>query len=165
MNAEEKVDNVLNLENNSMCIQVDTLAEIKVLEKKSTQVEYNCENRNLELENYNDESTFKNFSDSCKMNTNENSMFQQTNAMLGTSDRQSGSNSVQDTGYQTYSMSNTTNVIDSYNSTPVKQKIYRRDRILMTDDEFHLADWKENMKNIFSSTPSRSNRKRNNHIF
>ncbi|XP_017762083.1 PREDICTED: protein aurora borealis [Eufriesea mexicana] len=164
INAEEKVDNILNLENNSMCIQVDTLAEIKVLEKKSTQTEYNYENRILELKNHNAESTFKNLTDSCKMNTNENSMFQQTNAILGISDQQSGSNSVQDAGYQTYSMSNTTNVIDSYNSSPVKQKVYRRDRILMTDDEFRLADWKENVKNIFSSTPSRSNRKRNNDI-
>lgn len=83
-------------------------------------------------------------------------MFQQVNTILGISDVQSVSNSAQDTGYQTYSMNSATNV-DSYN-TPVKQKAYWEDRILMTDGEFCLSDWKENIKNIFSSTPSRSNR-------
>lgn len=102
--------------------------------------------------------------DSCKMNTND-SIFQQTNAILATSNQQSVSNSAQDTGYQTYSMNNTTNVTDSYNITPVKQKLYWGDQILITDDEFPLSDWKENMKNIFSSTPSRTNREKDNHVF
>lgn len=82
--------------------------------------------------------------------------------MLGISGQQSVSNSIQDTGYQTCSMSNTANVTDSY-STPTKQKAYWGDRILMSDDELRLPEWRENMKNIFSSTPSRSNR--DTHVF
>lgn len=90
--------------------------------------------------------------------TCESYVLQQTNGTLGIPDQQSISNYAQDTGYQTYSMSNVT---DGY-SSPTKQKPFWGERILITDDEFRLSEWKENMKNIFSSTPSRSNR---DHLF
>lgn len=159
-NVERKVE-FLNVHNNSIC---DTRIEKKVLEKNSIYVEHNCDNKTSEFnfKYQNTDNTLKYVTDSCKMNTND-SIFQQTNAMLATSNQQSVS--AQDTGYQTYSMNNTTNVTDSYNITPVKQKLYWGDQILITDDEFALSDWKENMKNIFSSTPSRTNREKDNHVF
>ncbi|CAK9797412.1 Protein aurora borealis [Anthophora plagiata] len=148
------------------CIQADAHTELKVLAKNSTQLEHDHETETLEFNSrhFNVINKYKYLTESCKINTSESYIFQQTNAMLGISDQQSVSNSVQDTGYQTYSMSSTTNVNDSYNSTPIKQKAYWGDRILMTDEKFRLPDWKENMKNIFSSTPSRSNREKENHI-
>ncbi|KOC60874.1 Protein aurora borealis [Habropoda laboriosa] len=147
-------------------IQADTCAEVKVLAKNSTEFEHNHETGTLEFnpEQVNVVNTFKYLTESCKINTNESYILQQTNTMLGISDQQSVSNSVQDTGYQTYSMSSTTNITDSYNTTPIKQKACWGDRILMTDEKFRLYDWKENMKNVFSSTPSRSNREKENHV-
>lgn len=161
-NVGRKVE-FLNVHNNSTC---DTRIEKKVLAKNSIYVEHNCDNKTSEF-NFkcqNTDNTLKYVTDSCKMNTND-SIFQQTNAMLATSNQQSISNSAQDTGYQTYSMNNTTNVTDSYDITPIKQKLCWGDQILITDDEFPLSDWKENMKNIFSSTPSRTNREKDNHVF
>ncbi|XP_060827329.1 protein aurora borealis [Bombus pascuorum] len=163
VNADKKAGDLLNLQSESASAQDDTHTEIKVLAKNSIHVEHNCENKTTEFDvKYsNATSTFKSY----KTSTNESCMIQQTNAMLGISGQQSVSNSIQDTGYQTCSMSNTANVTDSYGTTPTKQKAYWGDRILMSDDELRLPEWRENMKNIFSSTPSRSNRERNTHIF
>ncbi|KAF3429679.1 hypothetical protein E2986_02192 [Frieseomelitta varia] len=158
INADKKVDNFLNLESNCTWVQGDTQTEIKVLAKNSTHVKHNFENTTSEsnIKHNTATDTFKHLTNSYKANVNEYCMFQQMNTILGISDVQSVSNSAQDTGYQTYSMNSATNV-DNYN-TPVKQKAYWEDRILMTNGEFCLPDWKENIKNIFSSTPSRSNR-------
>ncbi|XP_076240347.1 aurora kinase A activator-like protein bora [Calliopsis andreniformis] len=164
--AENKIEHSMDVHNNSTCIQIDNLTEAKIVSASSSNFEYNLETETSEFNSkqQNDVHTFKHLTESCKIYTNENCRLQQTNGILGVSDQQSVSNFAQDTGYQTYSMSSTTNVTDSYNSTPVKQKACWSDRILLTDDEFRLCDWKENIKNIFSSTPSRSNRERDNHI-
>ncbi|XP_031826709.2 aurora kinase A activator-like protein bora [Nomia melanderi] len=162
---DASLDKVKALDNNSTYIETNHLTEANIAIMNSTNLEKNFETEILEFisKDQNDVHMFNHLTNSCKMFTSENCILQQTNAMLGMSDQHSVSNSVQDTGYQTYSMSSTVNVTDSYNITPVKPKTgYSH---LLADDEFRLSDWKENMKNIFSSTPSRSNRERENHIF
>ncbi|XP_076642906.1 aurora kinase A activator-like protein bora [Halictus rubicundus] len=142
--ADYKIHRSLNFGNNSEYAEDSDSPKTKIVVKSSTYIERNFETEDTEFstKNQNDVHTF---------------------TKLGMSDLQSVSNSVQDTGYQTYSMSSTVNMTDSCNGTPVKQKNYYGERILLTDDEFRLSDWKENMKNIFCSTPSKTNRE--NHIF
>ncbi|KZC10789.1 PREDICTED: protein aurora borealis [Dufourea novaeangliae] len=159
---EKKTDNCMNFNGNSTCVQTNNFIEAKVIAKRSNDFDTDVLEFNSKKQTSVHES--KNLTDSCKMVTSESCILQQTHTVLGISDQQSVSNSAQDTGYQTYSMSSTANVTDSYNGTPVKQKVCWDDRIVLTDDEFRLSDWKENM-NIFCSTPSRSNRERKNHIF
>lgn len=160
--TQNKMDSSLNLDSNSTYLQTDNYTETKVVSKYLT----NTENESLErhFKQQSDARAFQYLTDSCQVFANENCILQQTNGTLGTSDQQSVSNFIQDTGYQTNSMSSTTNVIDSYNITPVKQKAYWEDRVPLADDEFSLFDWKENMKNRFCSTPSKSNRERDSHI-
>ncbi|XP_076162836.1 aurora kinase A activator-like protein bora [Ptiloglossa arizonensis] len=164
--AENKTDNSVHIDSNSTCIQASYFTEAKVVSKSATHSEHELKTEASEfnVKRHNPANVFKQLTDSCKLYTNESCILQQTNTILGISDQQSISNSVQDTGYQTYSMSNTTNVTDSYNSTPVKQKACWRDQILLIDDEFRMSDWKENVKNIYSSTPSKTNKEWDNYI-
>lgn len=85
--------------------------------------------------------------ESCKRN----------NIMSGVFTQQSISNTVQDTGYQTYSMNNTMHMVDSYSDTSISQKIHCNERIIISKDNVQLS-WKENMSNVFSSTPSKCNK-------
>lgn len=94
---------------------------------------------------------FPNFSQVYKL---ENCTSQQTNIFWGMSEKQSASNIVQDTGYQTFSMNSTTNLTDS---SSAKQKFYNNEQFLLFDDEIPLSDWKENFKNVACSTPSKCN--------
>nr|KAF7423265.1 hypothetical protein H0235_008548 [Vespula pensylvanica] len=87
----------------------------------------------------------------------ENCTSHKTNIFLGMSERQSVSNIVQDTGYQTYSMNSTTNLMES---SSVKQKFYYNEQFLISDDEIPLSDWKENFKHFVCSTPSKYNHER-----
>ncbi|XP_017886946.1 protein aurora borealis [Ceratina calcarata] len=144
--TEKKTDDYLNTEDASMCTQVE---DTEVVANDSVRVERNFEIPTSEINLKYNANAFTPVT-----NTFESYVLQQTNGTLGISDRQSVSNCAQDTGYQTYSMSNVTD------NTPTKQKSCWGDRVLVTDDEFRLSEWKENMKNIFSSTPSRSNRDR-----
>lgn len=84
----------------------------------------------------------------------ENCTSHKTNIFLGMSERQSASNIVQDTGYQTYSMNSTTNLMES---SSVKQKFYYNEQFLISNDEIPLSDWKENFKHFVCSTPSKCN--------
>ncbi|XP_034191049.1 aurora kinase A activator-like protein bora [Osmia lignaria lignaria] len=149
--AKNKVDNLLNSDSNAMSAKTDVCTETKASVKNPVQQENNFETENSKLDSKHC-NALKCLTDSYRMITNESCMFQQTNTALGISDQH---NSVQDTGYQTYSMNSITNVTNNYNGTPVKQKACWGDRILLTDDEFRHET---NIKNIFCSTPSRSNR-------
>ncbi|KYN44897.1 hypothetical protein ALC56_00893, partial [Trachymyrmex septentrionalis] len=82
----------------------------------------------------------------------------QSNIMSGAFEQQSISNSIQDTGYQTCSMNSMMHTIDSYN-TSMSQKTLWNERILTSRDIAQLS-WKENMTNVFSSTPSKYNKER-----
>ncbi|KAG5327652.1 BORA protein, partial [Pseudoatta argentina] len=84
----------------------------------------------------------------------------QSNIMSGAFEHQSISNSIQDTGYQTYSMNSIMHTIDSYN-TSMSQKPVWNERIMTSRDIAQLS-WKENMTNVFSSTPSKYNKEREN---
>lgn len=84
----------------------------------------------------------------------------QSNIMSGAFEHQSISNSIQDTGYQTYSMNSIMHTIDSYN-TSMSQKPVWNERIVTSRDIAQLS-WKENMTNVFSSTPSKYNKEREN---
>lgn len=100
--------------------------------------------------------------DWCK-NHSDDSYVPQNNTLLGHSGsgQQSIFSSAQDTGYQTCSMSNTTGNTDNCSMTPIKQSLQNwNERILSTVDEVQLSDWKDNMKNMFSSTPSKYSRRR-----
>ncbi|XP_076279022.1 aurora kinase A activator-like protein bora [Lasioglossum baleicum] len=142
--TDHEIHRFSNFDNRSECAEVSDSPKTKIVVKSSTYSERNFETEDSE------------FSSKDQNNIH-------TFTKLGMSDQQSVSHSVQDTGYHTYNMSSTVNMTNSYNTTPVKQNIYCGERILLTDDELHLSDWKENMKNMFCSTPSRTNRE--NHIF
>lgn len=66
---------------------------------------------------------------------------------------QQNSNAVQDTGYQTYSMNNTMQIVDSYSNTSVNHKVHMNERVMSRDNT--QLSWKENIKKVFSSTPSK----------
>lgn len=86
------------------------------------------------------------------------------NLTLAGISEQSSAFNAQDTGYQTYSMNNTTANPDSRNITPIK-KLYRwNERIneVPNTEEMTISDWQENLKTMFSSTPSKLIRHRDN---
>jgi hypothetical protein len=111
---------------------------------------------NLASNNFNITDKSK-FVETYKTNFSESYAMQQSNMLSGNYAQQMVHSSTHDTGYQTYSSSNITNNMDSYN-TPYNQKLHWEERITQTDDEVQLADWKENMKSMISSTPSKFNR-------
>lgn len=79
-----------------------------------------------------------------------------SNIISGAFDQQSISNLVQDTGYQTHSMNSTMHTIDSYN-TSTNHKTFWNEKIVISKDNTQLS-WKENIRNVFSSTPSKYNK-------
>ncbi|XP_029169713.1 LOW QUALITY PROTEIN: protein aurora borealis [Nylanderia fulva] len=82
----------------------------------------------------------------------------QSNTMFGTSDQQSISNSAQDTGYQTYSMNNTMHTVDSYNNISMNYKTHCNERQVTSKVNNTQLSWRENIENVFSSTPSKYNK-------
>lgn len=92
--------------------------------------------------------------DWCKtMSSSKFASFPNVSTFSGTFGQQSTFGTTQDTGYQTYSNSNS---MDSYNLTPIKNKINWNDQTSILPNE---DDWKGNMKHhMFSSTPSRYQR-------
>ncbi|XP_025995252.1 protein aurora borealis isoform X2 [Solenopsis invicta] len=76
-----------------------------------------------------------------------------SNIMSGAFEQQNISNSVQDTGYQTHSMSSTLPTIDNYN-TSTNYKTLCNER--MTSKENAQLSWRESIR--FSSTPSKYNK-------
>lgn len=82
----------------------------------------------------------------------------QSNAMFGTFNQQSISNSVQDTGYQTYSMNSTMHTVDSYSNISVNYKTRWNERQVTSKDNNTQLSWRENIENVFSSTPSKCNK-------
>lgn len=78
----------------------------------------------------------------------------QSNTMFGIFDPSSISNSVQDTGYQTYSMNGTMHMIDSYSISTQNHNVQPKEQTVMFKDDAQLS-WKEDMRNVFSSTPSK----------
>lgn len=82
----------------------------------------------------------------------------QSNAMFGTFDQQSISNSVQDTGYQTYSMNSTMHTVDSYNNISMNYKTHGNERQVTSKVNNTQLSWRENIENVFSSTPSKCNK-------
>lgn len=64
------------------------------------------------------------------------------------------SNSVQDTGYQTYSMNSTMHTVDSCSISMQNHKVQPKEQTVMFKDSAQLS-WKEDMRNVFSSTPSK----------
>lgn len=83
----------------------------------------------------------------------------QNDTMFNASDPQDISNSIQDTGYQTYSMNNTTHTVDICNSTSFNQNIHSFKHMVTCKDDTHLS-WKEDMSNVFSSTPSKYHKRK-----
>lgn len=78
----------------------------------------------------------------------------QSNTMFGTFDPSSISNSVQDTGYQTYSMNSTVHTVDSYSISMQNHKAQSTEQTVTSKNDA-LLSWKEDMLNVFSSTPSK----------
>ncbi|XP_011699998.1 PREDICTED: protein aurora borealis [Wasmannia auropunctata] len=81
-----------------------------------------------------------------------------SNIMSGAFERQSISNSVQDTGYQTYSMNSITQATDS-NDTSTSHRTLWNENMAVSRDNTQLS-WRENMRNVFSSTPSKYNKEK-----
>ncbi|XP_070153366.1 protein aurora borealis [Polyergus mexicanus] len=84
--------------------------------------------------------------------------YKQSNAMFGTFDQQSISTSVQDTGYQTYSMNSTMHTVDSYSNISMNYKTRWNERQVTSKDNNSQLSWRENIGNVFSSTPSKCNK-------
>ncbi|XP_014482836.1 PREDICTED: protein aurora borealis [Dinoponera quadriceps] len=76
----------------------------------------------------------------------------QSNTMFSTFDPLCISSSVQDTGYQTYNTSSTVHTIDSYSISTQNHTDQAAEQT--SKDDAHLS-WKEDMRNVFSSTPSK----------
>lgn len=93
-------------------------------------------------------------------NFSESYAMQQSKMLSGNYVQQVQFSSAQDTGYQSHSASNITSNMDSYSSTSIKQKLHWDERLAhQTDDEaVQLTDWRDDMKNMISSTPSKFNR-------
>ncbi|XP_011297641.1 protein aurora borealis [Fopius arisanus] len=77
------------------------------------------------------------------------------------SEQSSAFNFAQDTGYQTYSMNNTS---DNRSITPIKKQSNWSERITAISeiDEIKSSNWQENIENMYSSTPSKYGRQRDN---
>lgn len=90
----------------------------------------------------------------CKFNYSENYAMQQS-MLSGNYAQQMTFKSAQDTGYQTFSSSSNITSNTEYYCSSIKQKFNWTEEKLQTDDEVQLADWKDNMKNMISSTPSK----------
>ncbi|XP_050453036.1 protein aurora borealis isoform X2 [Cataglyphis hispanica] len=82
----------------------------------------------------------------------------QSNVMFGTFNQQSISNSIQDTGYQTYSMNSTMHTVDNYSNISVNYKTRWNERQVTSKDNNTQLSWRENIGNVFSSTPSKCNK-------
>lgn len=80
----------------------------------------------------------------------------QSNMVSDAFEQQSISNSVQDTGYQTYSMNSITHTIDSCNIS-MNHKTFWNEQLVMSKDNTQLF-WRENVNCVFSSTPSKYNK-------
>lgn len=104
---------------------------------------------------YNNEINLKILSETAENFSRESP--KQNNVMSGAFKQQSISNSVQDTGYQTYSMNSITHTIDSYD-TSTNHKTLWNEKLVMSNDNAQLS-WRENIRNcVFSSTPSKYNK-------
>ncbi|EFN75232.1 hypothetical protein EAI_01606 [Harpegnathos saltator] len=86
--------------------------------------------------------------------------YKQSNTMFGTSDPSSILNSVQDTGYQTYSMNSIMHTVDGYNISMQNPKVQSKEQTVTSNHDAQLS-WKEDMPNVFSSTPSKCNKEKN----
>ncbi|KAL6432832.1 hypothetical protein ACFW04_006296 [Cataglyphis niger] len=82
----------------------------------------------------------------------------QSKAIFGTFNQQSISNSIQDTGYQTYSMNSTMHTVDSYSNISANYKTRWNERQVTSKDNNTQLSWRENIGNVFSSTPSKRNK-------
>lgn len=106
-------------------------------------------------------------SDWLKINSNE--AFQRNETILGNSLAGHPSwngHSTQDTGYQTRSITNITENTEnteaafSISVAPITKPFSWNDKIFSNGEEIILSDWKDNMKNMFSSTPSKYSRRK-----
>lgn len=105
--------------------------------------------------------SFANQSNRLPISNFSKSSFEKSDAILGLSDYQSHLTS--DTGYQTYSINNTNG--DHSRITPVKQIPQWDEKISISEDnDIQLSDWKKNIKNVYSSTPSKYNDERTNQM-
>ena len=93
--------------------------------------------------------------DWCKTLSSESCIYQPNFTLSTTNSQQSVCNSAQDTGYQTCSINNTANNTGSYATSLIKEKFHWDDQLLPSEDDLKLSDWKENMKYMCSSTPSK----------
>lgn len=85
----------------------------------------------------------------------KNSTYDKQSIISGAFDSGSIFNSIQDTGYETYGVSSTMHTPVSYDNTSLNHKVYWNEHITTFKDD--QSPWKNNMKNVFSSTPSKRN--------
>lgn len=94
--------------------------------------------------------------------SSDNCTYQQNFTLSVTSNQNSVFNSAQDTGYHTCSINNTTNMTnnaESYTTSGIQERFHWDEKLLPS--EVGLSEWKENMKYMCSSTPSKFLRERN----
>ena len=97
--------------------------------------------------------------DWCRMLSSETCPCQENSTFSVATNQQSAFHSTQDTGYQTYSINNTTNRAENY-ATSVDEEFHWNERLISSEDDLRLLNCKENMKNICSSTPSKFTKNR-----
>ncbi|XP_046818598.1 protein aurora borealis [Vespa crabro] len=156
-NSDINKENLNPSNNGHENMKTDISVEMNsVMENSTSLIKDNAKNEMIKDKDkyHNNINEMKHLSDLSQTYKLENCTSHKTNIFLGMSERQSASNIVQDTGYQTYSMNSTTNLMES---SSVKQKFYYNEQFLISDDEIPLSDWKENFKHFACSTPSKYN--------
>ncbi|XP_057318876.1 uncharacterized protein LOC130663589 [Microplitis mediator] len=139
----------------------DTVEMVSLIQETTPLKEFNKDSNKLDK--------LKSAVDWYKSVNNDSYRVRRNFTSAGYSDDQSTSacTSAQDTGYQTYSMNNTTNITSNNHSlTPVKKGFNWDERHIGMSpiSEIRLSDWHGNIKSMISSTPSKFIRSRENHI-
>ncbi|KAL6257461.1 hypothetical protein P5V15_011032 [Pogonomyrmex californicus] len=165
LDASDKENDVKHTEDNDKLINMNN-DKADACESVNTEELQKCINSISNIESSNVTIFYdKEHSNEINLKTTEITNFvherhKRSNIISGAFDQQSISNSIQDTGYQTYSMnSSTMHTIDSYNTS--NQKTYLNEKIMTPKDNTQLS-WRENIRNVFSSTPSKHDKESGN---
>ncbi|KAJ8667073.1 hypothetical protein QAD02_008735 [Eretmocerus hayati] len=174
--ATDSVDDQLSPEAQNICKTLFS-DEIKMMSDKDTsqfhmEEDHNCDVTQMFVSTGSARSNSKNkenhvpirdsvsqlkFTEAVKGNFSDSYAMQQSNMLSGNYVQQNVFTSAQDTGYQTNNSCSITSNMDSHTNS-IRQKLHWDEKITHTDDEVHLVDWRDNMTNMISSTPSKYNK-------
>ncbi|XP_043463275.1 protein aurora borealis [Leptopilina heterotoma] len=139
---------IFNEENQTidMTMHLENSYQSKIKEKENFPPNYECDSLLKRPKFINDWSK--------TISSDNNCTYQQNFTLSVTSNQNSVFNSAQDTGYHTCSINNTTNNTESYTTSSIIHERFHWDEKLLPSED-GLIEWKENMKYMCSSTPSK----------